>query len=117
MAEVTFQYEGDEYAFDISRFSVVEGIELKKLTGLSYIEWAGSLESFEAESVRFLVWLALGRAGRRPDVKYREFDFDMIGVLQTFSGGDGDEAVEQEPDPTPVRAKRTSKPRSSPTAR
>ena len=118
MADVTFEFEGDTYAYDPGTFSVLEGIELKKLTGMSYVEWAQSLETFEAESVRFLVWLSLARAGKRPDVKYREFDFDMVSVLSTFSGGDPDDgAAEVEPDPTPARQNRASRRTSKPTAR
>ena len=109
MVEIKFQYEGEPYTFNPGRMSVLEGIEMEKLTGLTYQDWAASLEQFKAESVRFLVWLALGRAGKRPDCKYREFDFDMLGVLSTFDVEGAEPDEESEPvDPTPRPRRRAS---------
>lgn len=114
MAEVSFQYDGKQLTYDPEKLSVLEGIELKKLTGYTYIEWAEEIQKFDPEAVRFIVWLALGRAGERPDVKYREFDFDMPSVLRTF---ESDEPEVQEADPTQPRPNRASRRKSSPTAR
>ena len=109
---VRFEYEGDSYEFDPNRMSVLEGIELKKVTGYTFIEWVSELEKFDAEAFRYLLWLTLSRAGKRPSGRYSEFDFDMPSVMATF-------AVDEEPeaDPTPPRKVGASKKKSNPTAR
>ena len=114
MADVTFTFDGTRYAFDPNRMSVLEGIELKKFTGLTFMEWIGELEKFDAEAFRFLVWVSLCRDGKRPDGKYSAFDFDMAAVMGTFEV-ESDEP-EVEPDPTPARRPAGSKKRSSSTA-
>jgi hypothetical protein len=116
-SQLTFTFDGEPYTFDPGKMMVVEGIELKKFTGYTYTEWIEEIQRFDAEAFRFLVWVTLARAGRRPEGKYSAFDFDMGAVMATFSVENGDDPDEVEPDPTPARAASGSKKRSSSTAR
>lgn len=102
--EVTFEFDGERYGFNPAQMSVLEAIELKKLTGYTYMEWTEQVQQFDGEAFRFLVWVTLCRAGRRPEGKYSAFDFDMAGVMATFDAPE----VEVEPDPTPPRKRGTS---------
>ena len=97
---IMFKYADVPYEFDPTKLTVLEAIELKKVTGLTFMDWIGGLEKFEPESIRFMVWLSLSRAGARPEVRYSEFDFDMLEVVNTMVDPDAEPAVDVEPDPT-----------------
>ena len=109
----TFTHDGQKYPFDPARMTGLEVIALESKTGYTFMEWIEAMEKLRADAVRWLIWVSLTRAGKQPDCKYSEFDYDYVGFLSSLEG-----VEDAAPDPTPARAvRRASSKKSSSTAR
>jgi hypothetical protein len=108
----TFEHDGHRYPFDPARMSGLEVIALESKTGYTFMEWIEAMEKLRADAVRWLIWVSLTRAGRQPECKYSEFDYDYVGFLGSLEG------ITDTPDPTPARAvRRASTKKSNATGR
>ena len=98
MAELRFVQDGTQYTFNPDKITTLQAIELKKLTGLTVMQWSEAMGTLDAEAFRALVWLARKQAGDLPEGRYSDFDFPFLEVANTFEveGEDDDE------DPTPA---------------
>jgi ABC-type glycerol-3-phosphate transport system substrate-binding protein len=105
----TFEFEGERYPFDPARMSGLEVIALESKTGYTFMEWIEAMEKLRADAVRWLIWVSLTRAGKQPEGKYSEFDYDYVGFLGSLQGMD-----DETPDPTPARAVRRASKKTSP---
>ena len=111
-SQYLFEHDGERYPFDPARMSGLEVIALESKTGYTFMEWIEAMEKLRADAVRWLIWVSLTRAGRQPECKYSEFDYDYVGFLGSLEG------ITDAPDPTPARAvRRASAKKSSSTAR
>ena len=109
----TFEIDGERYPFDPARMSGLEVIALESKTGMTFMEWIEAMEKLRADAVRWLIWVSLTRAGKQPECKYSEFDYDYVGFLGSLEG-----VEDAAPDPTPARAaRRASQKKSSSTGR
>jgi hypothetical protein len=103
-----FELDGVQHEFAYARLTVLEGLELEKLTGKKPQAFLDGLETMDPESTRFMVWLTLKREGNPPDGRYSEFDFDLYGVFRSLTELNEVEEVVAEASPDPTQAETPS---------
>lgn len=97
---------------DIDSMLISEARDLKRLTGLTFLDWQNDLFQLDATSIAFAWWLACRRDGAPIPGAFSDLDFDMGAMNIEYLRPEGepdDDAPEAdaegptglEPDTTP----------------